>query len=165
MEMEALRLQNDALKAENARLKETRAAIYKLYLEAEGKSGLHHPFTRGTVFKALQLSADPDRVKKEPAPNSGRKPKAKPDEVAPAEEVKVEAEPEVEPEVKVEAEPDGSEYWAAIDGIVKFFRVDEREDDKEEAIVSHFGDCEWGGLHEFQDLRDKTPLRKKEESE
>ena len=46
MEMEALRLQNDALKAENARLKETRAAIYKLYLEAEGKSGLHHPFTR-----------------------------------------------------------------------------------------------------------------------
>ena len=155
MEMEALRLQNDALKAENARLKETRAAIYKLYLEAEGKSGLHHPFTRGTVFKALQLSADPDRVKKEPAPNSGRKPKAKPDEVAPAEEV------------KVEAEPDGCEYWAAIDGIVKLFRVDERDEDKaEDVILTHIDkNCEWGSLLEFQDLRDKTPFRKKEESE
>ena len=130
MEMEALRLQNDALKAENARLKETRAAIYKLYLEAEGKSGLHHPFTRGTVFKALQLSADPDRVKKEPAPNSGRKPKAKPDEVAPAEEVKVEVEPD-EVKVELEVEPDNrtleEKYQDLVDAsvVAKAWRAEE----------------------------------------
>ena len=51
------------------------------------------------MFEALQLSADPE--KKEPAPKSSRKQKAKPDEVAPAEEVK--AEPD---EVKVESEPE-----------------------------------------------------------
>ena len=36
MEMEALRLQNEELKAEVGRLKATRSAIYKLYLESEG---------------------------------------------------------------------------------------------------------------------------------
>ena len=72
------------------------APLYKLYIESEGVENRRRVFTRAKVFEALQLSADPDRVKKEPAPNSGRKPKAKPDEVAPAEEVKVEAEPEVE---------------------------------------------------------------------
>ena len=35
-EMTALRLQNEELKAEVARLKATRAAIYQLYLESEG---------------------------------------------------------------------------------------------------------------------------------
>ena len=100
LEMEALRLQNDALKAENARLKETRAAIYKMYLKSEGEKNCSNIYSRGNVFKALQLSADPD--KKEPAPKkAGRKPKAKPDEVAPAEEVKVESEPEVESEVEI----------------------------------------------------------------
>ena len=70
LEMEALRRQNDALKAENKRLKETRAAIYKLYLESEGKMGRNSVYTRTKVFEALQLSADADRDKKEPAPKS-----------------------------------------------------------------------------------------------
>ena len=86
-EVAALRLQNEALKEENARLKATRAAIYKMYIEGQGKSSTR--FSRHRVFEALQLSADADRDKKEPAPWSSRKPKAKPDEVAPAEEVKV----------------------------------------------------------------------------
>ena len=100
LEMEALRLQNEALTVEIERLKATRAAIYKLYLESEGNHKRHSIFTRGKVFEALQLSADADRDKKEPAPKSGRgrKPK-KPDDAAPdarADEVK--AEPD---EVKV----------------------------------------------------------------
>ena len=69
LEMEALRLQNDALKAENARLKATRAAIYKLYLESEGLK-IPACFSH-KVFEALQLSADADRDKKEPAPTRG----------------------------------------------------------------------------------------------
>ena len=64
LEMEALRLQNEELKAEVGRLKETRAAIYKLYLESQGTK--QWIFTRAKVFEALQLSADPE--KKEPAP-------------------------------------------------------------------------------------------------
>ena len=87
MEGAALRLQNEALKEEIARLKATRAAIYQLYLKSEGTTT--NFFSRQRVFEALQLSADADRDKKEPAPWSSRKPKAKPDEVAPAEEVKV----------------------------------------------------------------------------
>ena len=105
MEMEALRLQNEELKAEVGRLKETRAAFYQMYIESQGKTSSNAFFTRHRVFEALQLSADADRDKKEPAPKSSRKPKAKPDEVAPAEEVKAEPdEVKVEPEVEASLE-------------------------------------------------------------
>ena len=62
-EVAALRTKVEELEAENARLKATRAAIYKLYLESEAQSkgGI---FSRAKVFKALQLSAD----REEPAP-------------------------------------------------------------------------------------------------
>ena len=73
MEGAALRLQNEALKEENARLKATRAAIYKMYIESQGKSSSRVFFTRQRVFEALQLSADADRDKKEPAPRSSRR--------------------------------------------------------------------------------------------
>ena len=130
MEMKALRLQNKALKAEVACLKETRAAIYKMYLESQGKKHAGMIFTRAKVFETLQLSADPDRVKKEPAPNSGRKPKAKPDEVAPAEEVKVEVEPD-EVKVELEVEPDNrtleEKYQDLVDAsvVAKAWRAEE----------------------------------------
>ena len=130
LEMKALRLQNKALKAEVACLKETRAAIYKLYIESEGVENRRRVFTRAKVFEALQLSADPDRVKKEPAPNSGRKPKAKPDEVAPAEEVKVEVEPD-EVKVELEVEPDNrtleEKYQDLVDAsvVAKAWRAEE----------------------------------------
>ena len=62
MEMEALRTKVEELEAENARLKATRAAIYKLYLESGGNPT--PVFSRGKVFEALQLSAD----REEPAP-------------------------------------------------------------------------------------------------
>ena len=39
MEMEALRLQNDALKAENARLKETRLFIWGLFVRRRAENG------------------------------------------------------------------------------------------------------------------------------
>ena len=74
-EVAALRLQNEELKAEVARLKATRSAIYKLYLESEGKKNPRHSFSRIKVFEALQLSADPD--KKEPAPKKEKKEKEK----------------------------------------------------------------------------------------
>ena len=60
-EVVALRLQNEALKEENARLKATRAAIYKMYIESEGVAGnavRNSIFSRQRVFEALQLSAD-----------------------------------------------------------------------------------------------------------
>ena len=41
MEMEALRAKVAVLEAEVARLKETRAAFYKMYLESEGKHSLN----------------------------------------------------------------------------------------------------------------------------
>ena len=69
-EMTALRLQNEELKAEVARLKATRSAIYQMYIESQGKSSSKVFFTREKVFEALQLSADPD--KKEPAPRGCR---------------------------------------------------------------------------------------------
>ena len=92
MEMEEMREEIERLTAENARLKATRAAIYKMYIESQGKTSSR--FSRQRVFEALQLSADADRDKKEPAPKigCGRKPK-KPDDAAPdapAEEVKAE---------------------------------------------------------------------------
>ena len=65
-EMTALRLQNEELKAEVGRLKETRAAIYKLYLESKGKSNVGQILSRNNVFEALKLSADEE----EPAPHS-----------------------------------------------------------------------------------------------
>ena len=54
LEMEALRLQNEELKAEVGRLKETRAAIYKLYLESQGTK--QWIFTRAKVAPGWDAS-------------------------------------------------------------------------------------------------------------
>ena len=77
-EVAALRAKVAELEAENARLKATRAAFYKMYLETEGKTNSGAIFTRAKVFEALKLSAD----REEPAPqsaNDGRPPKWKAD--------------------------------------------------------------------------------------
>ena len=122
MEMEALRTKVKELEAENARLKATRAAIYKMYIESGGEGKGGNAFTRVKVFEALQLSADADRDKKEPAPKSRGNAK-KPDDAAPdarADEVKAEPdEVKAEPESREKAEKEQRllkciERWAKL---------------------------------------------------
>ena len=71
----ALRAKVAELEAENARLKATRAAFYKMYIESTGNNtGRSTVFTRLNVFKALQLSADEEETA--PRKQDAQKPNA-----------------------------------------------------------------------------------------